>query len=449
MTELPFGTQFQNSMLCLMLHDLAFAERCIKFIPQGSLSSESHEWLFAKIKDRFDKDGTALSYIEAEEFLREEKNASKSKVYKSLVNRVYKSTPVSAEFIRERLTDFARRSSFTQLFLKAQGTYNSGNYEKAYSETFEGLEKIYEVDFKGDLTINIEIFEKFRRQQLEASKLGVTNIPTKIPRLDNILKGGLSKGELGILLAEPKKGKSIGLVHMGAAAVQMSSGRVAHFVLEGTTIQTVLRYQSRLSGITYNEIEKDDLDEIQREKLDKISHKYKDRLEIIPMNAHWEYTTADIEAGIKDLERKGKKPDLVIVDYGDLLHPRKKTKELRHDQTSVYRDLKRIALINSVSLWTASQAVRPKESPDNVYLLRAKDISESFEKVRIADFIATINQTPKEKRLGKIRLHADMYRSNDCDETINMYCDYTRMIFSSPRWPDINYKVLKEVPGGK
>jgi replicative DNA helicase len=227
---------------------------------------------------------------------------------------------------------------------------------------------------------------------------------------------------------------------MGAHAVLARHGRVAHFVLEGTTEQAILRYLSRLTGIEYGRLEKDDTTPEERKKIDRISKKLADHLYLFPLNKHWTYTVHDIEAKLKEAAHAGKKPDLVVIDYADLLNSVGRYESKRHEQTEVYRDLKRLAMSGEYAIWTASQAVRPKEDPDKEYTLRSKDISESFEKVRIADLVATLNQTPKEREEGIVRLHIDIYRSNDTDNTIRMITNFEKMIFYSKKYEHLRYE---------
>jgi hypothetical protein len=85
------------------------------------------------------------------------------------------------------------------------------------------------------------------------------------------------------------------------------------------------------------------------------------------------------------------------------------------------------------AIWTASQARRPDKQEGETYLLRAKDISESYEKVRIADIVCTINQSSAERVNGLVRLHLDIYRSADTDFTIRLITNYEKMIFHSKR----------------
>lgn len=434
---LPFGfsSDFQEKMLALMLTDLTFAVKVTNYISEERLYSDGHKYLFNQIKQKVERSIEAPSMIEIEENLRKIER-HKRRILKTFCTKVFgmKLSSSEIEFIKTKMTEYSKKSVFVDVFQAAQTYWNSKNHEEAFRVTMEGMNDLYAVDFKDDSDLDISDFEEARQIYLFKAGTKRRHIPTQIDLLDEILRGGLERGEMGILLAQAKKGKSIGLVHMGAACLMMRFGRVAHFVLEGTTEQTILRYQSRLSGIEYGRLESEDgISAAEERKLEQLGTKYMTNLTLIPFNQRWDYTVHDIDGKIRELKRHGKMPDLVVVDYGDLLKSKSKAESFRLEQTEVYRDLKKMAMIHDVALWTASQAQRPSEDPDKVTLLRARDIAESFEKCRIADLVATLNQTPREKNDGIMRLHLDLYRSNDGDRTMRLIQNFEKMIFYSKR----------------
>ena len=428
--EFTFGDAFQRSMLSLMLTDLNFTSKAVRFVPEERLYSESHKFLFKAILGKFEKEGSAPSYVEVEDMIKYAER-HKRRMLKDFAEQIYETKVADAEFIKTQLTDYARKNFFIDIFQNGQTLWNAREHDKAYSFVMEGINELYGVSFNDDMAIGVEDFEDVRQRYVKKALAMDSKIPTTIDALDQLFNGGLEKGELGILLAEPKKGKSIGLIHMGCAALLSGAGKVAHFVLEGITEQTIMRYQARLAKIDYSRIAKDELTGDELRKLDMIGKRYMKNLELIPMNKHWNYTVLDVEAKLKELERRKLKPDLVVIDYGDLLKGHEKFENLRIEQAWVYRYLKQMAMMHDVAVWTASQAVRPKEDPDKQTTLRAKDISESYEKVRIADFVATLNQTSREKKLGILRFHMDIYRSNEDGRTVRLLTDFSKMIFHS------------------
>lgn len=430
--EFSFGPTFQEEMLAIMLSDLTLAIKAVKFVPKERLYSDAHRYLFEQIKKHVESRSMTPTMVEIEDDLKTVEKV-KRRMLQKFCKMIFDLKPKSSEYIKDKLTDYAKRNAFIEIFQGAQTFYNTKMHQEAYEYTMNGIGDLYTINFREDAAITIGQFEEIRQHYLHQSAMGTHRIPTNIGPLDEILRGGLEKGELGILLAEPKKGKSIGLIHMGCAALMMNRGRVAHFVLEGTTEQTVLRYQTRLTEIQYRDLETDHLKVPQRERLNGIEKKYRNRLDLIPMNAHWTYTALDVESKIKELTRIGRKPDLVVIDYGDLLRHHEPTDSARQEQTEVFRALKRIAMMHGVAIWTASQARRPNENPDKEYILRARDIAECFEKVRIADLVCTLNQTQRERRHGVMRFCIDIYRSADTDKIVRLVQDYERMIFYSKR----------------
>jgi len=439
--EFSFGPEFQQEMLALMLQDANVAWKAIKHIPKERLYSDAHQYLFDRIKQRVERDNTLPTFVEIEDHLKTvEKH--RRRMLKHFCKRIFDTTVKSSDFIKDKLTEYAKKNAFIETFQSAQTLYNSKKHQDAYDYVLNGIGDLYGISFKEDAGISINDFEDVRQLYVRSGAAAGNRIPTMIGPLDEILRGGLEKGELGIILAEPKKGKSIGLIHMGTAALKTLRGRVAHFVLEGTTEQAILRYQSRLSEIEYHKLESDAITTKQRRRLVKLQKRYTDRLDLIPMNQHWTYSTMDIEAKIKELTRAGRKPDLVVIDYADLLKHHERAENFRQEQTMVYRDLKRIAMMHNVALWTASQARRPDKDPDKRYTLRARDIAESFEKVRIADLVVTLNQTLMERRWGYMRFCIDIYRSSDTDKIVRLIQDYERMIFFSKRLGHIEREEL-------
>lgn len=449
--EFHFSADFQEQMLAMMLKDVSFAARVCKFIPEERLYAETYKYLYQRIKERAEK-GEPVTYIEVEDHLKTIERR-KRKMLRHFVKRIFQLKIESSDFIKDKLTDYAKKNAFIDVFQSAQTFWNSKRYEDAYLCTQAGINELYGISFKDDAIIPIQRFEEERQYLLTEALLSHRRVPTNIEPLDRVLRGGLEKGEFGIILAEPKKGKSIGLTHMGAMAVMMRMGRVAHFVLEGTTEQALLRYLSRLTQIEYHRLEKDDITLAESKKLDMLKTKFADQLDLIPFNQHWNYTVLDIEARLKELCAAGRKPDLVVIDYADLLKGVSKHKEVRHEQTEVYRDLKRLAVMNKYAMWTASQAQRPQKPKGEVEkatLLRARDIAECYEKVRIADLVVTLNQTYEEKLDGILRMHLDIYRSSDMDETVYMLSNYEKMVFYSRKYAhaqkaaDLNHPWMKK-----
>jgi replicative DNA helicase len=221
-----------------------------------------------------------------------------------------------------------------------------------------------------------------------------STIQTPWPVINDLADGGFGKGELVVFVAPAGIGKSWGLINVGAHAVKQGLN-VVHYTLELNEGYVGQRYDAVLTGIA-NQNLKYNLDEVQ-----SAVSKLKGTLTI----KYYPTKTAScstIRAHIEKMILMGKKPDLLVVDYADLLRGTVSRKEMRHELESIYEDLRGIAGEYEVPLFTASQANRSALEQD---VIEADKISESYSKVMIADFVLSLSRKVTDKIAGTGRFH--------------------------------------------
>lgn len=441
-----FGVKFQRTVCAMIVNDSQFSTRAMEYLSSKNFTSEPLGWLFDLCKLQHNAGKRTPTEMMAREELRDHVKGDKGKFQKfwTTIGPVFQEKIKDEEYVKRRLTDWVRRSKFVEAYDQFSELYNDGKVKECFKLFRETADAISDVRFETEQVIKMEHFDKERvRHAIEAQS--EKKVPTLIPMVDSVLEGGLTPGELAILLAEPKMGKSIGLVHMGWAGL-VSNQVVIHFVLEGKTQQTMLRYQSRMSKMIYNKLKRDDLTREERKKLKKLWGMFGDRLHIVGMNKEraFSYTILDIKAEVTELRRKGVRPSLIIIDYGDLVQPREKHENNTRAQASVFRDMKTYAMIEDIPIWTASQAQRPKDGGQKEKTLKAKDIADCYEKVRVCDALITLNATQTEKKQGRMRLHFDIYRDSPADITEMIANDYSRMIFYSDEFGALALPVKKK-----
>ncbi len=200
-----------------------------------------------------------------------------------------------------------------------------------------------------------------------------------LPELDKVLHGGVSAGELAVIVAATGIGKSRFLVFVGGSGI-LRGKKVLHLTLEETKDKCFDRYVARLGGLT-----EDDLATMPLGKKlairDKIIRGKKGKLTVIHGQGG-KVKVGDVE---RELERE--KYGLLIVDYGDRLTPDARYEEKRHEYGQVFEDLKDLAQRRRIPLWTATQARR--EAYDQA-VLGPEDVSESLTKAKVADFLITL-----------------------------------------------------------
>ena len=94
-------------------------------------------------------------------------------------------------------------------------------------------------------------------------------------------------------------------------------------------------------------------------------------------------------------------PDMVIIDYGDLLRPISGKSEKRHELESIYEEMRGLAQEFDCAVWTASQTNR---SGLNAEVITMESISEAFNKCFVSDFIFSLSRTVEDKQSNTGRI---------------------------------------------
>lgn len=117
-------------------------------------------------------------------------------------------------------------------------------------------------------------------------------------------------------------------------------------------------------------------------------------------------SASQIERKVKHLvEREGWMPDLVVIDYADLLdeEPGMSRQDVRHKINATWMILRRIALDHHCLVLTATQAA--SSGYKNRWVLGKGDFSEDKRKNAHVTGMLGLNQTPEEKEVGIYRLN--------------------------------------------
>ena len=181
-------------------------------------------------------------------------------------------------------------------------------------------------------------------------------ISTGWPCMDRKLFGGMNRGELNIFAGGSGAGKSLFLANLGVNWALMGLN-VVYLTLELSEALVSMRIDSMVTGVGTKEIFKD-LDDVEM-KVKMIGRKA-GMLQIKYMPSG--KTVNDIRAYIKEYEIKvGKKVDVLLVDYLDLLMPIGKkisAENLFVKDKYVSEELRNLAMEKKVLLVTAAQLNR-------------------------------------------------------------------------------------------
>lgn len=184
------------------------------------------------------------------------------------------------------------------------------------------------------------------------------------------------------------------LTMIGANALKQGKN-VLHYTFELSETAVGIRYDSNLCDMDSNEV-MDHKDEI----VDKYKNMSLGRLYIkeYPTNTASVFT---VRSHIERLDLKGFKPDIVIIDYADIMRSSRQFDSLRHELKLVYEELRGLAMEIGIPIWTASQS---NKEGANSEIIDMTNMSEAYGKAMICDFIISISRRSHEKASGWGRL---------------------------------------------
>jgi len=250
-----------------------------------------------------------------------------------------------------------------------------------------------------------------------------SGVPTGFLHLDNLMNGGLFPGELGVVMAKLKLGKSFFLLNLAYAAASMLAGvNVVFYTLENSRWKTMRRLYRRVLRST----------DVTLESSEQL-HRRAKQMFVGDIYVQ-QFPTGG--AGVSDLmshmdyliDNKGFNPKLVVVDYADCLRPERGIGEKRFELNAIFEDLRRLAGEFNVPVWTATQTRRVGFDKR---VVQADDSSESIGKPQIADVFLTMSQAKEEAEQNKILLNLAAMRDSPGDRVVILQKDYSKSMLYS------------------
>jgi len=337
--------------------------------------------------------------------------------------RCYK-VSYNIDYAKDNFIRFATTNKLTSAVIDAAKVIKSKGEnltERDYNLIHEKIEKAITIksrDTEGVLLSDVaDSPMEYIQNQNRYDKDSV--VKSGIPTLDNaLLAGGPLPGEMYVVSAPPGRGKSTMLVNVGASALLQGKDVVHIFVGDNTEADGVLRYCSRLTGVTMAQIMLNS-----EQYLQSWSH-LKNNFDLgnlmigaYPIDGP---SVSDIRSFItKCMVRKGLTPKVLIVDYIDNCR--------RNDEANsyeaigeLYKKMKNICEELQLVGWTASQPKIGTWESDKPGL---DSLSESSMKQHIVDGMMTLTKNSDNNYV----LFVPKLRRGRSELEINMMLDYEKM----------------------
>ena len=368
-----------------MFTDRVFLQQIADIIRPDYFESEANIWLLEVIIDHFREYKTPPTKDVFKVKITEiDNDILKAAVLEQLkdVFRFMEADDLS--FVKNEILKFCKNQEMKRAIMDSVALLQQGNYDEIKSKMDAAMKA------GADVNIGHEYKSDVIMRYNEAARHTIT---TGWDVVDDLMDGGLAAGELGVVMAAAGIGKSWLLINIAAHAVKAGK-TVIHYTLELNENYVGQRYDSVIMGINAQSLKnyQDDIVTKMESLPGELIIKYypTKSVGIMGLKAHVEKTIM-----------QGKNPDLIIVDYADLL--KVNTKKDKHEALEeLYEELRGMAGEYNIPIWTASQAGRSALEDD---IIEADKIASSYGKVMVADFLMSLSRKVEDKMSGTGRGH--------------------------------------------
>ena len=380
-----YGPHFQIKVLSSLLTHKEFLVNIQDILSDEYFDNQAHKWIIKEVLRYYDKYHTTPSMDILKVEVKKIDNEVLQLSVKEQLREAYQASDEDLEYVQEEFTGFCKNQQIKKALMSSVDLLKAGDFDSIKTIISSALQA------GNDKNVGHEYLKDLESRFREDAR---TTIPTPWTRINELLQGGLGNGDFGLIFGNPGGGKSWSLVALGGFAVKMGYN-VVHYTLELGEQYVGRRYDAFFSRIPVDKILKN------RERIEEIIPSLEGEL-IIKEFPTGRATMSTIESHITKITDMGLKPDLVIIDYVDLLGTKKKTADRKGEIDDIYQSTKGLARQLDIPIWSVSQVNRAGAKDD---IVEGDKAAGSYDKIMITDVCISLSRKKADKVNGTGRFH--------------------------------------------
>jgi len=382
-----YGQSFQSKVVSALVTDNKFLDVISEITNPKFFENDANKWIISEILEyhsEYRKPPT-LDVFKSQ-LSKVDNDILKKTVVEQLRHVFTNIGNVDLDYIKNEFREFCINQNLKGVILRSVDLLKAGSYDRIKDEVDAAMKVGNETNLGMDY---IEDFDE------RTEDLNRTTVPTKWNPINDLMDGGLGPGELGVVVAPSGVGKTWILTAIGAEAVRQGLS-VVHYTMELSEHYVGARYDTVFTGIPSADLK------VKKEEVKGRIKNLQGKL-LIKYFPPKGVTVKKLQQHIEKMVTLDNKPDVIIVDYADLLLSHSnKSDSTYQEQGGVYIDLRGMSGELEIPVWTASQTNR---SAIDSEVIEADKIADSYAKVMNADFIMSWSRKSKDKLNNTARAH--------------------------------------------
>jgi len=382
------GNTFQIQLLNNIILYKDFSNSILEVIDPHYFDNQYFRIICQMIKEFYSKYEHTPTFDTIEQLTKSEITSPMAQ--KSVLDTLQQVKDVSDDaslFVQEKSLKFCKQQELQKVMTKAQSIIDKGDFESYdhLEEMVRGALQVGELD-KGTSDIFFNLDEVLNEDYRHPIPIGVSGI-------DNLLKGGLAKGEIGVILAPTGVGKSTFTTKIANHAFNLGYNVLQIFFEDNPKII------QRKHFTLWTGIHPDDMSEKKEEvmaKVKQIKETMKNKL-IIKKLPSDTVTMNQIKNQVRKMMAEGNRIDMIILDYIDCVVPDKMLGDEWKSEGSVMRGFEAMCHELDIVGWTATQGNRNSISSD---VVTTDQMGGSIKKAQVGHVIITVAKSLQQKEMN-------------------------------------------------
>ena len=387
------GLDFQYRLIQQILVDRKFGESIVDILQPNYFEDSFLRTASLKISENYEEYGVIPDVNNLESMIVSTvSNEIDKEMYIEQFEKIKKAELNNGLSIQDTAMKFCKQQELKKSVREIEKIIQNGDLDD-YPQCEDILKKALEVgDSKDD---GIDVFEDLKSVLDEDFR---KPIPTGINGLDSYMDGGLSKGELGVILAPFGIGKTTIMTKFANHAKNVGNNVLQIFFEDNPKVIQRKHLTCWMEGdVTLNELN-ENFDEVLRVASIKKAQPGKIKLKKFPSDGT---TIPHIKQYIKKQISLGFRPDIILLDYIDCVQPTKSFKDEWSGEGNVMRQFETLLSELDIAGWTAVQGNR---SSINAETVDSTMIGGSIKKGQIGHFILSIAKSLEQKENGRANM---------------------------------------------